>query len=259
MAPRTSLSFVRSSASFLSRSFLSAQQSFDGCVAAVTGSAWQPLQDGPASRCSSQAEQPAAPQLRRDAQGLPLPVRGAHGSGRLSAHGCVLLVAYAAAAAAYLAARLTLGLGAWRWLSWCLLAGELGCVARVLHHGLHFVRRPQTYIDQADLLYYNRYSFHVICIIPCYNEALRLVAPTVLAAAAAALPPGCTKEIWLCDDGQVRGHACMQAAQVCTGCIGCKRSTALLCAAGCGQGGVGGRPRPAGLPRALLNWAAEAA
>jgi hypothetical protein len=71
------------------------------------------------------------------------------------------------------------------------------------------VRAPRAYVPQAELLCANRYSFHVVVIVPCYFEPLELVRLTVLAAAAAALPPGCSREIWLCDDGVVGVFVCL--------------------------------------------------
>lgn len=36
---------------------------------------------------------------------------------------------------------------------------------------------------------------------PCYSEALDIVAETVWAACQAELPPNCTSSVWLLDDG----------------------------------------------------------
>lgn len=73
-----------------------------------------------------------------------------------------------------------------------------------MQHIIHFLPQPQEYVKQEQLLCHNRYSFHVVTIIPCYREPLELLQPTLIAAATATLPPGCTMEIVLCDDGMVR-------------------------------------------------------
>ena len=43
---------------------------------------------------------------------------------------------------------------------------------------------------------------HVHVLVPCYQEALTIVAETVWAAAEADLPPGATSTVWLLDDGK---------------------------------------------------------
>lgn len=39
-------------------------------------------------------------------------------------------------------------------------------------------------------------------LVPCYKESLGTVSATVAAAMEAALPPGVTRELYLCDDGK---------------------------------------------------------
>ena len=39
-------------------------------------------------------------------------------------------------------------------------------------------------------------------LVPCYSEALDIVAETVWAAHVAQLPAGCTATVWLLDDGR---------------------------------------------------------
>ena len=45
-------------------------------------------------------------------------------------------------------------------------------------------------------------DYHVRVLLPCYREDLELVQATVVAAMAAALPPGCKRTVYLCDDGR---------------------------------------------------------
>ena len=46
--------------------------------------------------------------------------------------------------------------------------------------------------------------YHVRVLVPCYKEDLGIVQRTVLAAAAAPLPSGCARTVYLCDDGKDR-------------------------------------------------------
>ena len=44
--------------------------------------------------------------------------------------------------------------------------------------------------------------YHVRVLVPCYKEELEICQRTVLAAAAAPLPAGCRRTVYLCDDGR---------------------------------------------------------
>ena len=44
--------------------------------------------------------------------------------------------------------------------------------------------------------------YHVRVLVPCYKEDLDIVQRTILAAAAAPLPAGCARTVYLCDDGK---------------------------------------------------------
>ena len=44
--------------------------------------------------------------------------------------------------------------------------------------------------------------YHVRVLVPCYREELEICQRTVLAAAAAPLPAGCKRTVYLCDDGR---------------------------------------------------------
>ena len=44
--------------------------------------------------------------------------------------------------------------------------------------------------------------YHIRVMVPCYKEDLDIVKATITAAAAADLPSGCSRTIYLCDDGK---------------------------------------------------------
>lgn len=76
---------------------------------------------------------------------------------------------------------------------------------RVAVYGLvGVVRAPRAYTPPHELLAEHEYDFTLRILVPCYNEGLEIIQQTVLAAAQADMPIGCTKHIYLCDDGKVR-------------------------------------------------------
>lgn len=44
--------------------------------------------------------------------------------------------------------------------------------------------------------------YHVRVLIPCYNESLEIVGKTAMAALDAMLPVGCSRTVYICDDGK---------------------------------------------------------
>lgn len=44
--------------------------------------------------------------------------------------------------------------------------------------------------------------YHVRVMVPCYKEELEIIRRTLMAAYDAALPEGCNRTIYLCDDGK---------------------------------------------------------
>ena len=44
--------------------------------------------------------------------------------------------------------------------------------------------------------------YHVRVLIPCYKESVSIVSKTCKAAYDAILPAGCTRTVYLCDDGK---------------------------------------------------------
>lgn len=47
-----------------------------------------------------------------------------------------------------------------------------------------------------------RLPYHVRVCVPCYKEDLEILRRTILAAYDALLPAGCSRTIYLCDDGK---------------------------------------------------------
>jgi cellulose synthase/poly-beta-1,6-N-acetylglucosamine synthase-like glycosyltransferase len=44
--------------------------------------------------------------------------------------------------------------------------------------------------------------YHIRVMVPCYKEDIDIIKKTIEAAAAATLPAGCGRTIYLCDDGK---------------------------------------------------------
>jgi endoglucanase len=123
--------------------------------------------------------------------------------GPLSLPGVALYVLLAGCAVAYLAVRALTTLNprcrAW---SCAVLAAEASAALSTLLYALALLRAPlrdpEPPCDEAGQCEAPR-ALHVL--VPCYDEALPLVAATVLAAARAPLPPCVTRTVYLCDDG----------------------------------------------------------
>lgn len=47
-----------------------------------------------------------------------------------------------------------------------------------------------------------RHNYHVRVLVPCYKEDLNILKRTCACALAAYLPPGCSRTVYLCDDGK---------------------------------------------------------
>ncbi len=47
-----------------------------------------------------------------------------------------------------------------------------------------------------------RLPYHVRVLVPCYKESLEILRRTIMAAYDAQLPEGCSRTIYLCDDGK---------------------------------------------------------
>lgn len=44
--------------------------------------------------------------------------------------------------------------------------------------------------------------YHVRVLVPCYKEPLEILQQTLMGALSAALPKGCRRTVYLCDDGK---------------------------------------------------------
>ena len=67
-----------------------------------------------------------------------------------------------------------------------------------------------------------RLPYHVRVCVPCYKEDLEIVRRTVMAAYDAELPRGCSRTIYLCDDGKDPAKRKWYAT------IGCSVSSMLI-------------------------------
>ena len=56
--------------------------------------------------------------------------------------------------------------------------------------------------DGVRLTVQTRLPYHVRVCVPCYKEDLEILRRTILAAYDALLPAGCSRTIYLCDDGK---------------------------------------------------------
>ncbi len=64
----------------------------------------------------------------------------------------------------------------------------------------------------------SRLPYVLRVVVPCYKEPLDVVKATVQAAYDAPLPHGCTKYVYLCDDGKdPEKKALMHSYKVCGG------------------------------------------
>jgi hypothetical protein len=132
----------------------------------------------------------------------PLPPVAARARG-VCPQGTLIASLWAAAAVAYLWTRAVTTIAddsSNRWV-WALLAAECAVAVRLLVLALWLVPRREQLEAPKRLLEANDYDFHVQILVPCCTEPLDCVQETLLAAIAARLPRGCTKALWLCDDG----------------------------------------------------------
>jgi cellulose synthase/poly-beta-1,6-N-acetylglucosamine synthase-like glycosyltransferase len=45
-------------------------------------------------------------------------------------------------------------------------------------------------------------QYHIRCLVPCYKESLQILQLTIMALRESELPEGCTRTIYMCDDGK---------------------------------------------------------
>jgi endoglucanase len=120
--------------------------------------------------------------------------------------GLAVFLAFLAAAGAYLYVRVTelisTGRASSPWPLTVLIAEILGASSVGLY-ALCLARRQPASVTAAARAGNAPVpaGTHVHVLVPCYTEALTIVAETVWAAAEADLPPGATSTVWLLDDG----------------------------------------------------------
>ena len=120
--------------------------------------------------------------------------------------GLAVFAAFVVAAGAYLTVRVTELAAAGRlgapWPA-AVLAAELLGASSVGLYALCLARRLPASLTAVARSGAGRVppGTHVHVLVPCYTEALTIVAETVWAAAEADLPPGATSTVWLLDDG----------------------------------------------------------
>ncbi|KAK9821120.1 hypothetical protein WJX81_000795 [Elliptochloris bilobata] len=123
------------------------------------------------------------------------------------ARGIAAYTAFLTAAGAYfwLRAEGVRAMGLYAWYGALVLAGEALGACSVALYGLCIIRRalpPPAHDLQRATEAAADQPFHVQVLVPCYTEALDIVAESVWAAHVAQVPAGCAKTVWLLDDGK---------------------------------------------------------
>ena len=173
--------------------------------------------------------------------------------------GLAVFAAFVVAAGAYLTVRVTELAAAGRlgapWPA-AVLAAELLGASSVGLYALCLARRLPASLTAVARSGAGRVppGTHVHVLVPCYTEALTIVAETVWAAAEADLPPGATSTVWLLDDGAdpakkewVAGLACPRIRYVAgrarpAGEVNGKAANLNAALASIYQRGVGAKP-----------------
>ncbi|CAL8470908.1 g10450 [Coccomyxa elongata] len=124
--------------------------------------------------------------------------------------GLLAFLIYLGALGFYLWIRITktLDLGPYLWYGCVILGIEMLGATTVILYGLNLVLDPivENYHLGEDPTNpgkpRTRYPYHVRVLVPCYKESLEILRRTVMAAYDATLPAGCSRTIYLCDDGK---------------------------------------------------------
>ncbi|KAK9823799.1 hypothetical protein WJX72_005584 [[Myrmecia] bisecta] len=125
-------------------------------------------------------------------------------------YGWFAMTFYLAALGFYLWVRITKtldGLGAkYLWYGIYLLALEIVGSTTTIIYGINLLWNPVIEDFQEDPDSPGKpkvdMPYHVRVLIPCYKEELEIVRRTIMAAYDAVLPAGCSRTIYLCDDGK---------------------------------------------------------
>ena len=62
--------------------------------------------------------------------------------------------------------------------------------------------RPSIHEATPKALVRLRHDYHVRVLVPCYKEDTSILQRTCACALACQLPPGCSRTVYLCDDGK---------------------------------------------------------
>ena len=127
---------------------------------------------------------------------------------RLDRGGVTIMALYVVALLFYLYVRIahTLDLGTYVWYGVLVLAVEVMGASTTLLYGLNIVADPVHEAPRPDPdnpgLVLVDHPYHIRVLVPVYKESLEIVTKTISAALAAALPAGCGRTVYLCDDGR---------------------------------------------------------
>ena len=127
---------------------------------------------------------------------------------RLDRGGVAIMCLYVIALIFYLYVRIahTLDLGSYVWYGILVLFVEIMGATTTLLYGLNIVADPVHEAPRPDPdnpgLVLVDHPYHVRVLVPVYKESLEIVTKTITAALAAALPAGCARTVYLCDDGR---------------------------------------------------------
>ena len=103
----------------------------------------------------------------------------------------------------YIRVSKTMDLGQYLWYGVIVLVVEIMGASTTLLYGvnliLHPVYQPLPKDESGKPMV--TLTYHVRVLIPCYKESLEILARTCSAALDAVLPEGCTRTVYLCDDG----------------------------------------------------------
>lgn len=122
--------------------------------------------------------------------------------------GCLVFFTYLMALGFYMWVRITKTLDLGPYLSYgiIVLIVELLGSTTVILYGVNLLLEPVLTRYEMDPACPSKpkvkYPYHVRVLVPCYKESLDILRRTIMAAYDADLPEGCSRTIYLCDDGK---------------------------------------------------------
>ncbi|BDA41271.1 Cellulose synthase 1 [Coccomyxa sp. Obi] len=121
----------------------------------------------------------------------------------------LLFIFYLGALGYYLYIRITKTLDLGKYFEWygiLLLVVECMGASTVVIYGIWLLYSPvqEDFVEDPHTpgLPKVKLNYHVRVLVPCYKEDLEIIQKTVLAALDAPLPGGCSRTVYLCDDGK---------------------------------------------------------